>query len=81
MSTAMLRDADRPFVATATDPKDLAEFLAARLVADGRRMQGLVAAGRVVPVRAGSEVAVRDDGRVVYRDQILWADPATISSN
>jgi hypothetical protein len=39
-------------------------------------MQELVASGRVVPLRAGLEVAVRDDGRIVHHERALWVAAA-----
>jgi hypothetical protein len=80
MSTAHLRDADRPFVPAAGVREDLAVFLDARARRDARRMQELVASGRVVPVRSGTAVAVRDDGRIVHHDRALWIDPATLAA-
>ncbi|MFM2091274.1 MAG: hypothetical protein RLZZ127_1763 [Planctomycetota bacterium] len=76
MTTIRLSDADRPFVPAADQRQDLADFLAAHAARDARRMQELVASGRVVPLRAGLEVAVRDDGRIVHHERALWVAAA-----
>ena len=76
MTTIRLSDADRPFVPAADQRQDLVDFLAARSARDGRRMQELVASGRVVPLRAGLEVAIRDDGRIIHRERSLWVAAA-----